>query len=511
MNLKLAAIFRDHMVVQRNKAIAVFGTGTPHCIISVSLHTSATRTKVTEDGTWCAMLPPLSVGEGYSLIVSDGTEQCICKDIAVGEVWLAGGQSNMEMALLDSANGAAVCKAYNGTQIRFYQVPKRAVVDTELAALEAKTTWKIAASENVGEMSAVAFYFAQKLTEKLDCVIGIVDCYWGGTSVACWMSRRTMENFTVGQAQLAAYKEQVGAKTAEQYAAEMQEYDAAYQHWQTQIDACRTENPDITWNELHERCGECPWPQPTGWQSPFCPNNLHTSMILRIAPYTLRGFLYYQGEEDVSRYAGYSDMLNALVKQWRMDWNDWELPFLFVQLPMYIAVDAEEDGIWAMQREQQSIANAMLKNASMIALTDCGEFDNIHPLDKKTPGQRLAQLAEQMVYGNGAEITPTVQTMYTDGIALYVTFSHITDTLVLKETDSQTCFVAGMDDIFYPAEVELTASDTIRIFSPSVDMPQSVKYAWYNYGEAAWFTKNGLAVPSFRKTLFVRKKEQDNA
>jgi len=92
-----------------------------------------------------------------------------------------------------------------------------------------------------------------------------------------------------------------------------------------------------------------------------------------------------------------------------------------------------------------------------------------------------------------------------------LTFSHITDTLVLKETDSQTCFLAGMDGIFYPAEVELTASDTIRISSSSVDMPQSVKYAWYNYGEATWFTKNGLAVPSFRKTLFVRKKEQDNA
>lgn len=268
----------------------------------------------------------------------------------------------------------------------------------------------------------------------------------------------------------------------------------------------KSEKGCILHSRLHERCGECPWPQPTGWQSPFCPSNLHTSMILRIAPYTICGFLYYQGEEDVSRHASYSDMLTALVKQWRIDWNDWELPFLFVQLPMYRAANAEEDNIWAMQREQQSIANAILKHTGMITLTDCGEFDNIHPLDKKTPGQRLAQLAEQMVYGTGAEITPTVQTMYTDGIALYVTFSHITDTLILKETVSQTCFIAGMDGIFYPAEAELTAPDTIRVSSPIVEMPQSVKYAWYNYGEAAWFTKDGLAVPSFRRTLFVRKK-----
>lgn len=511
MSLKLAAIFRDHMVVQRNKPIAVFGTGTPYNVVVVSLHTCTTRTKVAEDGTWYALLPPLPAGEGYNLNVSDETGQCICKDVAVGEVWLAGGQSNMELSLLDSSDGAAVCKAYKGTQIRFYQVPKRAVVDAELVELEKKTTWKIADSRNVGELSAVAFYFAQHLAEKLHCVIGIVDCNWGGTSVACWMSCRMLESLTAGQAQLATYKEQVGTKTVEQYAIEMREYDAAYQHWQEQIDACRLENPDITWNELHERCGECPWPQPTGWQSPFCPNNLHTSMILRIAPYTLCGFLYYQGEEDVSRHASYSDMLTALVKQWRMDWNDWELPFLFVQLPMYRAANAKEDNTWAMQREQQSVANAMLKHAGMIALTDCGEFDNIHPLDKKTPGQRLAQLAGQMVYGTGAEITPTVQTMYTDGIALYVMFSHITDTLILKKTDSKTCFIAGVDGVFYPAEAELTAPDTIRIFSPSVEMPQSIKYAWYNYGEASWFTKNGLAVPSFRRTLFVRKKEQDYA
>ena len=185
MSLKLAAIFKDFMVVQRNRPITVFGTGVPKTVVTVSLHTSFSKTVVAADGTWCATLPPLAAGIDYVLTVSDGTTEEQRKQVAVGEVWLAGGQSNMELALRDSADGVAVSKAYTGTQIRFYQVPKRAVLDETHQQLEAQSAWKIAAAENVGDLSAVAFYFAKRLAQKMDCVIGIVDCYWGGTSIAC--------------------------------------------------------------------------------------------------------------------------------------------------------------------------------------------------------------------------------------------------------------------------------------------------------------------------------------
>lgn len=314
-----------------------------------------------------------------------------------------------------------------------------------------------------------------------------------------------MQSVAAGQKQLADYKAEVGAKTPEQYAAEMRAYEADYQKWQANIDACRAENPNVTWKELHERCGECPWPQPTGWQSPFCPNNLHRTMIQRVAPYTLRGFLYYQGEEDVSRYEGYSDMMIALVKQWRMDWNDWSLPFLFVQLPMYLAIDTEDDKKWAMQREQQAIAAAMLKRVGMISMTDCGEFDNIHPLDKETPGTRLALLAEQMVYGTGEEWTPTVQQMYSDGTALYLVFDHVADGLVIHASEPETCQIAGADGVYYPAKAEVLHANIVRVSADAVNCPQSVQYAWYNYGEATWFTQSRVPVPSFRYALASRE------
>ena len=152
MSLKLAAIFKDFMVVQRNRPITVFGTGVPKTVVTVSLHTSFSKTVVAADGTWCATLPPLSAGTNYVLTVSDGTTEEQRKQVAVGEVWLAGGQSNMELALRDSADGVAVSKAYTGTQIRFYQVPKRAVLDETHQQLEAQSAWKIAAAENAFQM-----------------------------------------------------------------------------------------------------------------------------------------------------------------------------------------------------------------------------------------------------------------------------------------------------------------------------------------------------------------------
>lgn len=341
--LKFAGIFKDHMVLQRCKPISVWGIGTPGTEVSVSLHTSKSIIKVKEDGTWKVALAPLQAGTDYTLNAVCGKEKITVKDVAIGEVWLDGGQSNMELPLINSENGREICKAYNGSKIRFYQVPKCPVMNDLQKQQEKESRWNIADSENVGNMSAVAFYFASYLAEKLDCVIGIIDCYWGGTSIACWMSIPQLKKLTSGKNMLEEYIELVGDKSAEQYAAEMREYDTEYRQWQKKVDDLKLGNPDISWKEIHEECGECPWPQPVGWQSPFRPGGLYETMIQRIAGFSIKGFIYYQGEEDVQRFECYCDMMQMLVTQWRMDWNDWQLPFLFVQLPMYIAEGETDD------------------------------------------------------------------------------------------------------------------------------------------------------------------------
>ena len=226
--------------------------------------------------------------------VSCKKTKILIQDIAAGEVWLDGGQSNMELPLIDSENGVEVCQTYVGDQIRFYQVPKNAI-----QRMSQDSAWHIASTENIGKMSAVAFYFASKLAERLNCVIGIIDCNWGGTSIICWISRSQLEKLTVGQQLFADYRKLVGDKTEEQYLQEMHEYNARYQVWQKRVETLKQKHPHISWSKIHKACGDCPWPQPAGWQSPFRPNGLYETMIQTIAPYTLRGFLYYQGEEDV--------------------------------------------------------------------------------------------------------------------------------------------------------------------------------------------------------------------
>lgn len=315
------------------------------------------------------------------------------------------------------------------------------------------------------------------------------------------MSREQLAKLESGKNYLENYAALVGEKSSQQYAKEMEEYHCAYQHWLKSTEEVKQKAPQASWKEIHKICGECPWPQPVGWQSPFRPNGLHETMIRRIAPYSLRGFLYYQGEEDVQRYADYSDMMLMLVKQWRMDWNDWNLPFLFVQLPMYLADGEKDDSCWALQREQQYIVSMMIQNAGMISLADCGEYDNIHPLDKKTPGERLFQLAKNLVYDKQGTITATAAQLFSDNGKLYVTFDHLHEKLVMQTANGCPFEISGEDNLFYPAKADVIHGNMLCISNPAVKFPSAVKYAWYNFGEAVLFTESGNPVSPFFKCV----------
>ena len=149
--LKLAGIFQDNMVIQRNKPIQVWGTGTPGTIVTVSLFTATADTMVCADGSWKIALQPLCAGAGYTLVASDTAESIVIQNVAVGEVWLAGGQSNMELALKDSENGIKISEEYSGKNIRFYQVPKCSMLDENQKEQEENSTWQIADNRNVAK------------------------------------------------------------------------------------------------------------------------------------------------------------------------------------------------------------------------------------------------------------------------------------------------------------------------------------------------------------------------
>lgn len=500
--LTKAAVFSDHMVLQRHRPIPVWGGAEPGETVAVSLNGAAVSGTAGSDGQWRVLLPAQEAGGAYTLEIRGDSGQLALHDVMIGDVWFAGGQSNMEMALCDCRNGKQAAETSRCPNLRFYNVPKRAVPDEELSRMESESSWQVCTPETSGSMSAAAYFFARRVMENQRIPIGIIDCYWGGTSVSCWMSRAQLEQSRAGQRYIDHYAALVGDKTDAQYQREMEDYNADWEAWNTRVQARRAKDPEATWEVLNRECGVCPWPQPAGNQSPFRPAGLYECMVRRVAPYALRGFLYYQGEEDEARHADYGIMLSALIDQWRSDWGDWELPFLLVQLPMYCSREEHEAHLdskhWAALRDQQWKISRTVRNTGIAVLADCGEFDNIHPLDKQTVGYRLALQALAKVYGEPvAADAPRLRAVEKDGSRMILRFTDTAGGPAAKNGRPEGFELAGADGVYHPAHAEIQM-DSVVVWSDGIAVPETVRYAWTNYGAAGLYGASGLPAVPFR-------------
>jgi sialate O-acetylesterase len=407
----------------------------------------------------------------------------------------------MEMELVNVKNGPAELAACANPNIRFYQVVKRAVVDEDYLCEEAQTRWQVCAPETAAMLSAAAWFFARKINADTGIPIGIVNCSWGGTSISAWMSREQLAHSRAGQRFIDDYAAKVGGKTDAQYNAEMEEYFAAWREWDERIRVRREQEPDVSWEALNKECGECPWPQPAGNTSPYCPTNLHTARVRRVAPFALKGFIYYQGEEDDLRAADYREMMYYLVRQWRGDWGDESLPFYFVQLTMYASREEIESGNpprhWCLMRESQYQASLDIAHSGLAVIIDCGEYDNIHPFDKQTVGLRLALQALKKTYGKNIEADgPLFSWAEVQANGLRLHFDNAESGLELRSEPSGF-EIAAATGPYYPAQAAIGGNDVV-IYSDKVTEPQRARYAWYKFGPTPLYAKNGLPAMPFR-------------
>jgi sialate O-acetylesterase len=503
------------MVLQHGKPIPVWGTGAEGSKVRVCWESSAlpragkkieAEAKV-RGGKWATLLPPLDPGINGELVISnsdsdrDSTGEIHLKNVVTGDVWFAGGQSNMEMEIINCLNGAAELAGCSNPNIRFYHVVKRAVVDGDYLHEEEQSKWQVCAPETAAFLSAVAYFFARKINIDLKIPIGIINCSWGGTSISTWMSKEQLMRTKAGQRFIDDYATKVGDKTNAQYKAEMEEYNVQWREWDARIRAMRKQVPDVSWEILNKECGPCPWPQPAGNTSPYCPVNLHTARILRIAPFALKGFLYYQGEEDEGRAADYSEMMYYLVDQWRNDWGDGKLPFLFVQLPGYASREDVEAGQpcrnWCALQESQYLASLSIANTGLAVIVDRGEFDNIHPFDKQTVGFRLALQALKKVYGKDTDADGPVcvwTQIENDSIRLH--FDHAECGLEFRDTPLGF-EIASFDGPYCAADAKIDGSSVI-LRSDQVAEPCRARYAWRKLSPTPLFAKNGLPAMPFR-------------
>lgn len=468
MRLTLAAVFGDGMVLQRDAPVPVWGMAPAGAAVSVSLDGRTVQTTAEPDGRWEVRLPPAPAGGPYRLTASCGGEVLCREGVYRGEVWLAGGQSNMEMPLSRSENGPEAVRDSENPRLHFCVAPRTAREPPE------ELVWTTAGPATTGDVSAVAYYAGRTLTEGLAVHVGVIVCCWGATYAHCWTDRDDLLAFPEGARRVRDYEALVGDKPEEVFDREQAAYQRA-------LDA---------WNRRPE--GPYPWPPPAGRTSFHYPGNLYRAMLRPLAPYALRGFWYYQGEQDEEWPEDYFALLTALIRCWRRTWRDGGLPFLLAQLPMYIGREASGDPMaWPVLRRAQADAARTLPGVELAVLADCGEFDNVHPLDKRTPGTRLGLLALEAVYGLPVTGRPPVcAEAWREGNAVLLRFAHTGGGLRLTGPGFQ---LAGEKGVFADAEAQGISPDTVRVTAPGVPRPTAVRYAWYSFGPAGLHGGTGLA------------------
>ena len=498
--LKPSPLFTDGAVLCRNKEIRVFGEAADGVKVRAELENRDGRMlgagqATARDGRFMILLPPQEAQTGCRLTLSAGEESFTAQDVAVGEVYLAGGQSNMELELRNADEGPAMIATRRDPLMRFFNVPRKAYACPEQEKAFADTRWQAVDPETSGYNSAVAFFFADRIREKYpDLPVGIIGCYWGGTSITCWMDEETLRFTAEGKRYLDEYAGKCGKKTMKAYLKEEEAFNRTLNEWNDKVAAFREANPGAEWTDVNAACGLCPWFPPAGPGSPYRPAGLEKTMLRMIAPVSLTAVLYYQGEEDTWRTDRYDDLMIALIRHWRKLFRDAEMPFLFVQLPMWIDFGAEDTFRWPATRLAQAAARDAVRNTGMVCLLDQGEYGNIHPTRKRPVGERLAEMAEYMLRGEG-EVSPRATGKYTEGNTVIVRLSGKVTTRDGKTP--RLMEVAGEDGKFYPA-CALASGNTLRVWAPEVEEPVYVRYAWTDWSDRVnLFGTNRLPVEPF--------------
>ncbi|MCM1025333.1 MAG: sialate O-acetylesterase [Roseburia sp.] len=536
MELKLAAIFSDNCVLQRNRNIIVFGTGeegkTVEAVLSgrklgSSVEQMARGRGVVKDGRFEILLSSLKAGVEHTLTVTDGTQQVVRRNIAIGEVWLAGGQSNMAFELKDCAESRVLKKPSN-SMLRFYNIPRQAYQDEAFFRAEEESSWECFGGPGTEHWSAVGYFFAAKLYASVRVPIGIIGCNWGGSPAAAWVPEDLLAGDRELKIYVDQYEEAVAGKSVEDQLREYQEYEVYQKKFDKRVASCYARKPDMDWEEVLKYAGENRWPGPMCCKNPFRPGGLYQCMLRRIIPYTLKGFLYYQGESDENRPHLYRKLLAGLIGRWREDWGDDRLPFLFVQLPMFKYRKDPDYKNWCLIREAQNRVQDTVNYTAMTCIIDLGELNELHPKRKKEVGERMSAQALKLAYGmkdvpdavfpqlDYADILdgeivlrirgagdglcvhrPVRPEIIPPSRRMFINQPPKKKEEPLPPADKLGFEIAGEDGRYVAAKAQIEG-DKIILSGRGVKSPRYARYLWTNYGEVFVYGKNGLPLAPFR-------------
>jgi sialate O-acetylesterase len=465
-DVTLPALIAEHMVIQRGLPVHIWGKAAPDEAVAVTFRGETQSTKADAFGKWSVHLAPADAGGPFEMTVK-GNNTIAFNDVLVGDVWVASGQSNMEFKLRQGDNAAAEIAAAKYPKIR-RTVITRKVADYPMddAALQ---PWMESTPETAPNASAVAYFFARHLQEKEGGVpMGIIESFWGGTPVEAWMSLRAIGD---DPALMPIFSE---------WAKSLDAWPTATAMYETRLKS---------WKEGTPKPGK-PETGPGGsWQ----PAGLYNAMIAPLAPYPIKGAIWYQGESNasVARAPIYARAFQGMIRDWRRVWGEGDFPFFFVQLANYKA-----NPTWPDVREAQR-QTLSLANTGMAVTIDVGNPTNIHPTNKQDVGMRLALAARAVAYGEKIEYSgPMYRQSAREGEVLRVWFDHAVG-MTAKGGELKGFEVAGQNGKFSPAAARIEGS-TVVVSSGDVTAPVFVRYAWADNPECNLYNSAGLPASPFR-------------
>ncbi|MDR0589169.1 MAG: sialate O-acetylesterase [Spirochaetaceae bacterium] len=408
--LTVPAVFQNNMILQRQKPIRIWGTGPGRSVVGGVLNGAEASAPVGDDGAWELRFPPMEASSGGRLaLFCDGKPVCSFEEVAIGEVWIAGGQSNMEFALCYECRRREVFRRSPDPLLRYFEVPKRSWEGQREGDpftggnFAAQGIWLQFSPENAPLFSATAYYFAARLREKLGpgVPVGIISCNWSGSPAFAWIGEEDLRaDWELGRfwteyegriktQDREAYEEAYAKSQAEGRSPLMRLAFDCYMRGRIPIwmgDALKKVNPGFFDLQL------------AGPRDPWRPCGLYATMVSAIAGYPCRGVIWYQGEGDDARPEYYARLFALVIRCWRRAWGD-ELPFIFAQLAAFERDHFQRGDSFPELRRQQELAATTVPRTWMVCTMDLGERYNIHPGNKGPVGERLAAAALAKVYG----------------------------------------------------------------------------------------------------------------
>ncbi len=493
-DVKLSGVFGDHMVIQQDQPIRLFGWADPGEQVTADFNGQTASTTANDDGYFRVELPAMEAdGKAHTLIVK-GKNTITLKDVLLGEVWICSGQSNMEWSVANSMNAEQEIAAADHPQIRLFDVSGHVAGPTP--GNDPRGQWKICSPQTISGFSAVGYYFGRALQKELDVPIGLVGTNWGGTRIEPWTP-------PVGFQQVPSLKDYVESisscdPTTPTGKARRRDYLNNVENWLKQARANA---------EAGKAFGDPP-------RDNFSPKggatHIYNGMVHALTPLSVRGAIWYQGESNAGDGLRYEYLKEALVRGWRTVFENEDLSFYWVQLANFQNPnDDPAGGGWGPVREGQRRA-LRIPNAGMAVIIDIGEARDIHPRNKQDVGARLALWALAKNYGKSVVCSgPLYKSMKVEGNKIRISFDYVGGDLITakkeglnpaEETDGTelTHFaIQAGDGSWHWANARIDG-ETVVVWAEDVSDPKHVRFGYQsNPVGLNLYNKQGLPASPF--------------